>query len=365
MGKIPLIMQPTAPLLINLPEHPAARSGVVVLRLTLDAALDAGLRDGQVIQGTPTEDSRRLKFAADDGRFLSLPFNGSAYKSASSWFQVEFSPYGVYLKATPAPVIGADPPLPAPPLPTLPEFDKTRYLHNLSWLLSLRGPGDYQQLVQRLLAAASADRQLLDLAREFVLRSETLSPLAIFTALRHSGLFSQSKTDLQPDLRKLLGLLLRSERKEPYADFEDTDDLLRLVGTRLDAAQLEALHARTTGDCCYRFPLLFEDQPPVEVVLKRGREAQGEGGWSLDLELGVAHGIPLSFCCLLSNQHSLSVSAWMPDPGFASQMRSWIPTLGERLQEFGIELRHCVIHPHIRPPAVPPDRQASSFECQV
>jgi hypothetical protein len=361
-------MQPTAPLLINLPEHPAARSGVGVLRLTLDAAREAGMRDGQIIQGTLTEDSRRLNLVAEDGRFLSLPFYGSGYKSASSWYRVEFSPYGVYLKANAPVESGKGTPVPEVPLPallTIPEPDKILALRSLLWLLALRGPEDYQQLVQRLLSAAASNRQLLDLAREFVLRSETLSPLDIFTALRQSGLFSQSKAGLQPDLRKLLSLLLRSERNQASTDTEDSDVSMRMVGTRLDAAQIEALQARAVGDCCYRFPLRFEDQAPAEVVIKRSREHQGKGGWNLDLELSVGQGLHLSFCCLLSDQQRLVVSAWMPDPDFADKMRARVPILSERLQELGMELHHCVIHPHARPPAAPGDGQASSFECRV
>lgn len=358
-------MQPTAPLLINVPEHPAARAGIVALRLTVDAALEAGLRDGQVIQGSLTEDSRRLNLVADDGRFLSLPFNGSAYKSASSWFRVEFSPYGVYLKATAPPPGAADPAVPAAPLPALPEFADAGYLRSLSWLFSLRGTGDYQQLVQRLLVAAASDRQLLDLARELILRSENLSPLSIFTALRQSGLFSQGKASLQPDLRRLLGLLANSEHKELSKDVEDADEVLRMVGTRMDAAQLEALQARAAGEFCFRFPLLFEDQVPAEVLLKRGRGQQGAGGWSLDLELSVADGLPLSFSCLLCDQHSLTVSAWVPDPDFANQLRTWVHVLSERLQEFGMELRHWVIYPHARPRSMPAEGQAPSFECRI
>lgn len=358
-------MQPTAPLLINVPEHPAARSGVVALRLTVDAALEAGLRDGQVIQGTLTDDFRRLNLVAGDGRFLSLPFNGSAYKSASSWFRVEFSPYGVYLKATAPVTSSVDTSVPGAPVPTSPEFSMSPYLRSLSWLLSLRGPGEYQQVVQRLLAGAGADRQLLDLTREFILRSETLSPLAIFTALRQSGLFGQGKANLQPDLRRLLGLLASREHREVQNDVDGADEVLHLLGTRLDAAQLEALHARAAGEFCFRFPLLFEDQVPAEVILKRSRGQQGNGGWSVDLELSVAHGLRLSFWCLLVDQHSLTVSAWVPDPDFANQMRSWVQVLDERLQEFGMELRHWVIYPHARPANLPPDGQSPGFECRI
>jgi hypothetical protein len=358
-------MQPTAPLLINVPEHPATRTGGVVLRLTVEAAMDAGLRDGQVIKGTLTEDFRRLSFLTGDGRFLSLPFNGSAYKSASSWFRVEFSPYGVYLKAAAPAVSSTDISVPEATLPTLPEFGKTPYLRSLSWLLSLGGPQEYQQLVQRLLAGAASDRQLFNLARELVLRSETVSPLAIFTALRQSGLFSQSKSNLQPDLRRLLGLLASSENKTVSTDFDDPDDLLQVLGSRLDAAQLEALHARAAGEFCFRFPLLFEDQVPAEVIFKRSRGHQGNDGWSLDLELYVAHGLRLSFCCLLLDQHCLTVSAWVPDPDFANQMRNWVQVLDERLQEFGMELRHWVIYPHTRSANLPPDGQSPSFECRI
>jgi hypothetical protein len=46
-------------------------------------------------------------------------------------------------------------------------------------------------------------------------------------------------------------------------------------------------------------------------------------------------------------------------------MRARVPILSERLQELGMELHHCVIHPHARPPAAPGDGQASSFECRV
>ncbi|MGA0806379.1 MAG: hypothetical protein ACO3PV_07680 [Pseudohongiellaceae bacterium] len=357
-------MQPVAPLLVNLAEHPAQRAAMGVTRLSHEAAIELGLQDGQVIEATLNQEKTALLIAGKDGRFLQLPFNGSPYQWASGWFRVEFSPYGVYLKPHAAPALPVTPPATAARPVEAASLDQASFLRGLSWMLSLDGARAWTPFWQRLVTAMATEPTLQQLASQVLLRSDALAPLQVYQALRSSGLFRASAAAETTDLPKLLAMLVLRKGQDVTSGGADAlDELFNSTLARLDAAQHEAALARANGEWCFRFPLLFEDRPPSEVVLRRTRREDGAaGGWRAEVEISTDSGECLALSCVLSGTHSIAVAAWVREPAMAEQMREWIPALRERLGDFGLGLDSCIIHDGPRPGSATDGQRGSMTE---
>jgi hypothetical protein len=342
-------MQVLAPLQLAVPEHPAERGGLPVLRLSTQQAAELGLQQGQVVRGVVDERGGQLSLHLLDGRFQTLPVNGSAYRSASFWFQVEFTPYGVYLKARPAAGPAA-----APASVNAPEHDRggldpLRYLTNLASVMPASGHRDFARLQQLLRQVPDPD--LLQAVEALQLQSKQLEGLDIQRALAMSGLFAALRPANTPDLRKVLLLLQKYLRVDGDNDGAAEDDLLHAVSNQLDSARLETLVARMGGELHYRFMLLMADQQPVEIVLqRRGGDKPDEPRYFLvELNVQLAPDLPVSFSCMLDASNRLALSAWLPDAQFAGQLREQVPVLREQLEDHGMELGACTIFDHARP----------------
>ncbi|MEY3659886.1 MAG: hypothetical protein RLZZ169_711 [Pseudomonadota bacterium] len=350
-------MHTVAPLLVTLPEPPSHRSTVAAYRLSLEAASQFGLQEGQVIQATIAKENSALILAGKDGRFLQLPTNASAYHSSSTWFRVEFSPYGVYLRPQALPAAAPRPP--SQPVAATdvfaPVLDRQGFLRSLFIALSSEGARTYEPMMRRLLTLFRQDPGIASLIKKFLIASDDLSPLLVYRALLSSGVLGTVPS--RPDLPSLLRMLEDRSRKSTMSGVFDTaSDELHAAAIRLDAAHYEAVQARNWGDGWFRFPLLFEDRPPVEVLVRKSRQGSGQAGsWSVDLDVAMQKELVLSLSFQLSAGHSVSVVAWIAKTEFAELLRTCVPDLRARLDDFGIGLDSCVIYAGERPRQDPPN----------
>jgi len=345
-----------APLLVTLPEPPSYRGTVHAYRVPLEVASQFGLQEGQVIQATIAKENSTLILAGKDGRFLQLPANTSAYHSSSSWFRVEFSPYGVYLRPQATPAV--TPSLPPPPVAATdgfaPVLDRQGFLRSLFIALSSESVRAYAPMMRRLLTLFQEDAEIRSLIKKFLISSDDLSPLLVYRALLSSGVLGTVPS--RSDLPSLLRILEDRSRKSIMSGVFDTaSDDLHAAANRLDAAHYEAAQARSWGDGWLRFPLLFEDRPPVEVLIRKSRQGTDQSGsWSVDLDVAMQKERVLSLSFELSAGHRVSVIAWIPETEFAKSLRTCVPDLRARLDDFGIGLDSCVIYTSERPSQDPP-----------
>lgn len=351
-------MQIQAPLLATAPEHPANRVAGPAVSLSEGLARELGLLDGQVVRGAVNAAGDELELQLprlQDWRYQRLPVNGSGYKAASFWFRVEFSPYGVWLR--PVKPAGAHPAVPnaasGDDIETLPlqgtGIDRADYLARLGDVLSRRGLYDFARMQQlaRLVPLPEA-RQLL---QSLQLSVTALTARDIHSALRHCGLFSAAGNEALPDLRRLLQLLQKHTASRTDPGHDQDEDVLQAVAQQLDSARMEAVAARSQGEIHYRFHLLFGEQTPVEVRLRRraAGPADDEESYGVELNLSVDGARSFSLSCLLRAQRHLTLVAWVPDIELAGTLQRQVPVLRQRLLEQGIQLDACNVFDRERP----------------
>ncbi len=354
-------MQVAAPLLIISPENSVERFSQLNLKLSESVADELGLKNTQVVNGVVSEDGKQIQLRTQDWRFVSLPFNGIAYRSASFWFRVEFTPYGVYLKpqSKEAHSRASDSKDLAKDITTakisksLPQEEITKpsvepYLTS-SYLVALtnswQSRGAYEMARFQQLLTLSQLPLVAEAVRGLFVKGKQISPRTVYDYLRMSGLFSSKTNNGRIDILKLLDLI----KEQPANNSSNSDideDVLRAVVHRISAGQVESLIAKEQGELHYRFIIMLEDQLPAEIVIFRHKEQSRRGRQQLgvELELNFKDGLPVKFSCLLIGGDSLSLSAWSSDKYFVATLRDGEKTLRASLRDNSIKLENFAIY---------------------
>jgi len=361
-------MQVTAPLLIVASENLAERFNQLNLKLSGSVADELGLKNSQVVNGLVSEDGKQIQLRTQDSRFISLPFNGLPYRSASFWFRVEFTPYGVYLRPR------------ANEATSEPSHSKNLKQANNTTLItkSLPQQEEAKTVVEPYLSSSSLGvnastwqfkglfefsrlQQLLTQSQlplvaeamsGLLCKGKQISPRTVYDYLRMSGLFSIKNTDGRVDILKMMDLI--KEQLANNDSISDPDeDVFRAILQRIGNSQLETLVAKEQSEIQYRFTILLEDQLPAEIVIFRHKEQTRGGRQQLgaELELNFTDRLPVKFSCLLTGEDSLSLSAWSADKHFVEILRDGEKTLRASLRDHGINLENFAIY-ESAPPTV-------------
>jgi hypothetical protein len=365
-------LQLSAPLLVNFQEHQADRLPGILLKYTQSEALSLGLRDGQIVQGLLTEGMDKMILSNPQPSFQHNSSGEPAYHSASFWFLVRFSPYGVYLKAVPYSRVTS---LSAPgerldiDMQTLQVEEnnpKNGYLQ-LSTLIQPNydvrkfGWASILQLLSRI--ALPHYKNILE---NSVIVREPVDASLIFHVLKNSGLFADDIYKKYTNLKELLRQLLNYSDSE--LDFQGIRrDMLESILHHITSSQHEAAYSRLSGEIFYRFSILWEDHIPVDVLLYRNSSRDtAENQYCIDLLIGAEQDNDIQISCILGDNFNLSVSIWVPDKNIAHMMSAKKYELSKRLNEHGIHLATCSVFDYRKPSANKTDYdQIQSFTMNI
>ena len=354
-------MQITAPLLIVPSENSAERINQLNLKVSDTVADELGLKNTQVVHGAVSEDGKQIQLRTQDWRFLTLPFNGQSYRSASFWFRVEFTPYGIYLRPHSKEVISRAPggkdlsqgitaaqtsksSLQEELTKPLVESNLTSsYVaaHSSPWL----SRGAYEFVRFQQLLTQSQLPLVAETMRGLLVKSKQISPNTVFEFLRMSGLFSSKSNNGRMNILELLDLI-KKERANNYSINGVDEDVFETMSHRINTGQVETVLAREQGELHYRFVIMLEDQLPSEVVIFRHKE-EAKGGrqqYGVELELNFKNGLPIKFSCLLVGEDRFSLSAWSCDKHVVALLLENEKALRASLRDHGIQLESFAIY---------------------
>ena len=357
-------MQVAAPLLIVPSENSTERFSQLNLKLSDTVADELGLKNTQVINGLVSEDGKQIQLRTQDWRFLTLPFNGLPYRSASFWFRAEFTPYGVYLrpqsthsKETTSSASGSKD---LSQGITAAQTSKSSFQDELTKPLvepyitssysaalpsSWQSRGAYELARFQQLLTQSQLPLVAETMRGLLVKSNQISAHTVYDFLRMSSLFSSKSNNGRIDILELLDLIKKKRTNNDSMNDID-EDVFKAVSHRISTGQVETLIAKEQGELHYRFFIMLEDQLPAEIVIFRHKE-QARGGsqqFGVELELNFTDGLPVKFSCLLVGQDSFSLSAWSCDKIFVAKLRENEKTLRASLRDHGIQLEIFAIY---------------------
>lgn len=359
-------MQITAPLLVVPSENSAERFSQLNLKLSVSIADELGLKNTQVVNGLVSEDGKQIQLRTQDWRFFTLPFNGLPYRSASFWFRVEFTPYGVYLrphaKEASSGVSGSKNSTQALTAsqtsksssqleitkPAVEPYVSSSSLAALASTWQSKGIYEFSRLQQLL--TQSQLPLVAEALRGLLGKGKKISPRTVYDYLKFSGLFPLKTNEGRADILKMMGLI--NEQLTNNNSISDLDkDVLRAVIQRISYSQLETLIAKEQGELHYRFTIMLEDQLPAEIVIFKHKEQNRGGRQQLgaELEVSFTDSLPVKFSCLLIGEDSLSLSAWSEDKHFVAILRDGEKSLRASLRDHGIKLENFAIYESLPP----------------
>jgi len=361
-------MQITAPLLIVPSENSAERFNQLSLKLSESVAEELGLKNTQVVNGLVSEDGKQIRLRTQDWRFFTFQFNGLLYRSASFWFRVEFTPFGVYLRphekensmgtsrsenlteTTVSTQISKSISQQETAKLLAEPYLRSSFMASLASTWQTKGLFEFSRFQQLLSQSQLA--LVADSLPHLLKKGNQISPRMVYDYLKMSGLFQSQTKGVQADILQLISLVKEQlSNNNMISDLDE--DVLKAVVQRIGNSQLETLIAKDQGDLLYRFIIMLEDQLPAQIVIFRHKE-QGSGGrqqLGAELELNFTDGMPVKFSCLLIGKDSLSLTAWSNDKKFVAILRGGEKSLRASLRDHGLKLENFAIYAST-PPAI-------------
>jgi len=351
------------------------------VRLSTEQGRTLGLRTEQTVRGVVDATGTSITLSTDYAS-QSLVLHARGQPFAELFFRSWLTPRGFILKplanaAASAAASTKDSSttsfaatMPAPP-PTNALPPRAAYLYLMQAPLSALSAFTQPQALRQLITQSTDTQEQLADTDALWQSRQHLSAASIKSALHSSGVLGAGSAASLVTLKITLEQIKKRIEDTQLRQFNiEADDLADAIDY-LDSAQLQGVLKQDSQEVLYRFPVLFNDSPPAEVIIHQDQQRQAvdtDPPWRFDLNIPVQGKEMIEVSAQLTQQASLHVVIWSQSEPLVRLMQREVVTLARQLSPWDISLAHCQIILGQRPIATPTGdgqarHQGSQLDC--
>jgi hypothetical protein len=332
------------------------------VRLSTEQGRTLGLRNEQTVRGVVDATGTSITLSTDYAS-QSLVLHARGQPFAELFFRSWLTPRGFILKplantaasAKDSSTTSFPATMPAPP-PTTALPPRAAYLYLMQAPLSALSAFAQPQALRQLITQ-SVDTQAQHADTDTLWQSrQHLGAASIKSALHSSGVLGSGNAASLVTLKIMLEQIKKRIEDTQLRQFNiEADDIADAIDY-LDSAQLQNVVKQDSQEILYRFPVLFNDSPPAEVIIHQDQHRQAvdtEPPWRFDLNIPIQGKQMLEVSAQLTQQASLNVVIWSQSEPLVRIMEREVVTLARQLSSWDISLAHCQIVLGQRPIATP------------
>jgi hypothetical protein len=331
------------------------------IRLSTEQGRALGLRNEQTVRGVVDASGTSITLSTDYvSQSLALHARGQPF--AELFFRSWLTPQGIILKPLASAVLAKDSKNPSlatrmsAPDQTNSLPPRAAYLYLMQKPLSTLSAFTHPQaLLQLISLSADKHAQLAETDKFWQIRQD-LSATSIKNALRSSGVLGSGSATSMVTLKVMLERIKKSIEDTRARQFNiEPDDIADAIDY-LESAQLQSVVKQDSQEVLYRFPVLFHDSPPAEVIIHQDQQRQSvdtSQPWRFSISIPVLGNKSLEVSAQLTKEASLNVVIWSKSEELVNKMEREVKTLARQLSAWDIGLAHCQIILGERPDPLP------------